>query len=123
MEVLPMLCCRRLHSVLPLAAAFLSGGLYGVAPAHAANHSDSQGVSKQTEGNYQIQGLTRQIETTYQVKVLRIREALHDGRPVFIVTVMNAGGNFNEAFQVNTLMVDRRSGKLVSQFRPAMSGR
>jgi hypothetical protein len=55
--------------------------------------------------------------------VLRVREALYDGRSVYIVTVMNPGGDFNEAFQVNTLMVDRRSGKLVSQFRPAMSGR
>ncbi len=35
---------------------------------------------------------------------------------------MNPPGNFNEALQVNTLMVDRQTGELVPQFRHAPSG-
>ena len=42
----------------------------------------------------------------------------YDGRAVFLVTVMNPGGDFNEAFQVTTLAVDVETGKLVSGYRP-----
>jgi len=58
-----------------------------------------------------------QIETDWGVRVLRVVADEQDGAPVFLVRVMNPGGNYNEAFQVNTLVVDRRTGKLVLQFR------
>ncbi len=62
------------------------------------------------------------ITRDHGVEVLRIRADTLDGRAVFLVTVMNPGGNFNEAFQVNTLAVDAETGRLVPQFRHNPSG-
>ena len=59
----------------------------------------------------------RQIEEAYGVEVLKVREGELDGRAVWLVTVMNPGGDFNEAFMVTTLAVDRETGQLVSTFR------
>lgn len=64
----------------------------------------------------------RSLEQAYNVTVLRIRQVDHEGQPAFVVTMMNPGGNFNEAFQVNTVLVDADSGKLISQFRHRTSG-
>lgn len=62
------------------------------------------------------------VERDYGVQVLRIRPDTDDGRNVFLVTVMNPPGDFNEAFQVNTLMVDAETGQLVLQYRHGPSG-
>ena len=66
--------------------------------------------------------VTAQIEARFPVKVLRVRESAEYGEPAYAVTVMNVGGNFNEAFQVNTIMVDRRTGELLPQFRHLPAG-
>ncbi len=57
------------------------------------------------------------IERDYGVQVLRVSPGTADGRNVFMVTVMNPPGDFNEAFQVNTLVIDAETGRLVPQFR------
>ncbi len=62
------------------------------------------------------------IERDYGVQVLRVSPGTADGRNVFMVTVMNPSGDFNEAFQVNTLVVDAETGRLVPQFRHLPSG-
>lgn len=62
------------------------------------------------------------IEERYGVEVLRIEKAENDGLPVFIMRVMNAAGDFNEAFQVNVLVMNRRNGELVPQFHHGASG-
>ncbi len=62
------------------------------------------------------------IAKEFGVKVLRVRPAKADGRKVFVVTVMNPGGDFNEAFQINTIVVDAGTGKLVPRFRHRASG-
>lgn len=62
------------------------------------------------------------LEADYGVRVLRVDSDERDGVPVFVVRVMNPGGNFNEAFQVNVLVLDRRTAKLVPQFRHESSG-
>lgn len=62
------------------------------------------------------------IEKTYDVKVLRIQEGEQGDRSVYRVTFMNHGGNDNAAFQVNTIVVDAETGKLVPQFRHLVSG-
>lgn len=59
----------------------------------------------------------RQIASDYNVKVLRVKPGRIDGRAVWLVTVMNPGGNYNEAFQVSTLAVDQANGRLVPSFR------
>ncbi len=62
------------------------------------------------------------IAEAYGVTVLRVVPAKEDGRSAFRVMIMNPGGDFDEAFQVNTLLVDAESGKLVSGFRHRASG-
>ena len=66
--------------------------------------------------------IQRKFETEYGVTVLRIREISDNGKPVFAVTVMNPGGNFNEAYQVNTVAVDPETGELISQYRSKTNG-
>ncbi len=62
------------------------------------------------------------ITEAYGVSVLKIVAAEDEGRTVYWVTIMNPGGDFDEAFQVNTLLVDADTGKLVSGFRHRASG-
>ena len=62
------------------------------------------------------------IEATYGVRALKVRSGEIDGRDVWLITVMNPGGDSNSAFQVNTLAVDKESGQLVPSFRHGTSG-
>lgn len=66
--------------------------------------------------------IAKKLEDAYGVKVLRIRSGEVDGAPVYVVTVMNPAGNYNAAFQVSTLAVDKASGELVPQFRQTPTG-
>ncbi len=62
------------------------------------------------------------VVEAYGVEVLKVRLAALDGRQVFLVTMMNPGGDFNEAFQVSTIAIDVESGEPVSGFRHRASG-
>jgi hypothetical protein len=53
------------------------------------------------------------IEGSYPVQVLKVTEGEVDGQAVWLLTVMNDGGDFNEAFQVNTLAISKADGTLV----------
>ncbi len=53
------------------------------------------------------------IERDFGVEVLKVGPAKNIGPQVMAVTVMSPPGDFNEAYQVNTLAVDARTGKLV----------
>ncbi len=64
----------------------------------------------------------RQIEEAYDVEVLRVREGEIDGRGVWLVTVMLPPGDFNTAFMVSNLAIDRQTGDLVPSFRHRASG-
>ena len=66
--------------------------------------------------------VSERIEATFGVRVLRVRRAENAGRSSYAVTVMNPGGNYNEAYQVSTLMVEPESGELISQFRHLPAG-
>jgi hypothetical protein len=92
------------------ALAFAIGALAALAPVGVARAQ----VAAEDAG--------RQIAKAYDVKVLKVREGDIDGRPVWYVTVMNPGGDFNEALQVTTLAVDRQTGQLVPSFRHRASG-
>lgn len=72
-----------------------------------------------TEDEAQV---ANKLQKAYGVKILRIRPGQIDGKPVYIVTVMNPAGNSNAAFQVTTLAVDKNSGELVSQYRQTPTG-
>lgn len=60
--------------------------------------------------------VAQKIEKEFKVKVLRVEPMTEDGKPIFAVTVMSAGGNWNHAFQVNTIAVDAETGQPVVQF-------
>ena len=92
---------------LLLAALMVGGGISLSAPAWAAMSADEVAAA---------------IAEAYGVTVLRVVPATDDGRSVFRLTIMNPGGDFDEAFQVNTLLVDAETGKLVSGFRHRASG-
>ena len=64
----------------------------------------------------------RQVETRYGVKVLRIRPMTEQGRSAFAVTIMNPGGDFNEAFQVNAIVIDAETGRPIIQSRQGPGG-
>ena len=64
----------------------------------------------------------KQVAETYNVEVLRVRAGTIDGRKVWLVTVMQPGGNSNGAFQVHVLAVDEESGALVPSFRHHADG-
>jgi hypothetical protein len=64
----------------------------------------------------------RQIEESYDVEVLGVREGEIDGRAVWLVTVMLPPGDYNTAFMVSNLAIDRQTGDLVPSFRHRESG-
>tara|TARA_B100001758_G_C18212383_1_gene505816 strand:+ start:354 stop:668 length:315 start_codon:yes stop_codon:yes gene_type:complete len=63
------------------------------------------------------------IEKEYDAKVLKMFIGKDQGKPVYFVRVMFNGGNYNTAFQVNTIVIDAISGKRLPQFRHGSSGR
>ena len=63
------------------------------------------------------------VEKDYDVKVIKITPGTDAKRPVFFVKIMYNGGNFNTAFQINTIVIDAGSGKRIPQFRHGSSGR
>jgi hypothetical protein len=62
------------------------------------------------------------VAETYGVEVLKTEEGEVDGQPVWLVTVMEPGGNTNSAFRVATLAVSKETGQLVPAFRHRSSG-
>lgn len=90
-----------------IAAALVAVALSFPLPALAAMNADQ---------------VKAKVAKAFGVKVLKVRPGKADGRKVFVVTVMNPGGDFNEAFQVSTIVVDVETGKLVSGYRHRASG-
>ena len=93
--------------IAALTATALLGFTLASAPARAEMSADA---------------VKAQVETAYGVKVLRVKKVEIDDRAVYRVTVMYPGGNYNTAFQVNTLLVDAATGKEISTFRHLPSG-
>lgn len=90
-----------------LTVAGLVSGSLSVAPARAQVDRDQAAAN---------------IARDYDVEVLRVRPGEIDDMPVWFVTVIRPGGNFNTAFQVTTLAVDQASGELVPAFRHGPNG-
>ena len=62
-------------------------------------------------------------EKSYDVRVLKIYADKENGKNVFRVKVMYNGGDWNTAFQVNTIVIDAETGERVAQFKHQSSGR
>lgn len=71
------------------------------------------GIGVPAQAELTNQQVMEKIEQDFGVKVLKVQPAKDIGGNVLAVTVMNPPGDFNEAFQINTLAVDKRSGELV----------
>jgi len=67
--------------------------------------------------------ITAAIEKSYDVRVLKIYADKENGKSVFRVKVMYNGGDWNTAFQVNTIVIDAETGERVAQFKHQSSGR
>ena len=68
------------------------------------------------------QGAAKAVAERFGVKVLSARRADENGRAVYDLTVMRAGGDFDDAYGVETLTVDAKTGELLPQFRNETSG-
>jgi hypothetical protein len=66
--------------------------------------------------------ITAEIEKSRGLKVLKLQETTVDGRPVYLVTVMNNGDNTNSAFQVQRVFIDAQTGAPISTFRHGSTG-
>ncbi len=66
--------------------------------------------------------ITAELEKSRGVKVLRLQETQVDGRMAYIVSVMNAGGDSNSAFQVERILVDAETGAAVPTYRHGPTG-
>lgn len=62
------------------------------------------------------------VAERFGVQVLKVREGTLDGRPVWLVTTMNPGGDSNSAFVVSTVAVDAESGEPVRAVQPIETG-
>ncbi len=94
--------------LLLVAAAVLAAMVAGRPSAVAAEVSEQQ--------------VRANIAKVFGVRVLKLRRTRVAGKDAYLVTVMNPGGNFNEAFQVSTLAVDAETGRLIPAFRHRASG-
>lgn len=63
----------------------------------------------------------KRIEKDFGVQVLNVAAATDAGAPAFAVTTINPAGA-QMPFQVNTIVVDAKSGQLVAQYRHLRSG-
>jgi len=64
----------------------------------------------------------KQVEESFSVEVLKVRDGMLDETEVWLVTFMVPGGNNNGAFQVNTVAVEKATGRLLPSFRHRSSG-
>ncbi len=97
--------CRSLLFAVGVAGAVLAAP--AVVPAQAAISGEAAG---------------KQLAERFGVRVLQVRAGERAGRKVWLVTVMQPGGNRNNAFQVNLLAVDQETGELVSSFQHGADG-
>ncbi len=79
-------------------------------------------VSSAADAQVTARQASRQFAESYGVQVLKVRTSKIDGKRVYVLTVMNPKGDFNEAFQVNTVAVDADTGNLIAGFRHRRSG-
>ena len=66
--------------------------------------------------------VTAEIEKSGGLKVLKVQETTVEGRPAYLVTVMNSGGNTNSAFQVERVLIDAQTGAAIPTFRHGATG-
>jgi len=79
-------------------------------------------VSSAADAQVSARQASQQFAASYGVQVLKVRGAEIDGKRVYLLTVMNPKGDFNEAFQVTTVAVDADTGNLIAGFRHRSSG-
>ena len=74
------------------------------------------------QGQLGADAVKQRVEKEFGVSVLNVQPVTEGGGSAYAITVMNPGGSFNEAFQVNTIVVDAATGQRILQFRHLQSG-
>lgn len=97
--------CLRLAAILACVSVLTTAPLVSTALAAVSEDAAAQRIAER-----------------FGVEVLKVRAGERDGRQVWLVTVMQPGGNRNNAFQVHVLAVDQETGDLVSSFQHGSSG-
>lgn len=97
-----------------ISGSFMALVLAGVLAAAPVLPAAQAGVSQEAAA--------KSIAERFGVEVLKVRAGERDGRNVWLVTVMQPGGDRNNAFQVHFLAVDQESGELVSSFQHHAEG-
>jgi hypothetical protein len=77
---------------------------------------DAQAALRPELGEDEIRAIVRQ---SLGVEILRVEVVEHEGAPAYAITVMNPGGDRNDAFRVATLLFDGATGSLLGQQSPA----
>lgn len=62
------------------------------------------------------------VEEAYGVTVLKAEPVETEAGPAYKVVMMNPGGDRNDAFAVNTILVDAATGRKIPAFRHRTSG-
>ena len=81
------------------------------------------GITATASATMSKRTIQAKIEKEYDAKVIKMFIGNDMGRSVYFVRVMFKGGNYNTAFQVNTIVIDAKTGKRLPQFRHGASGR
>lgn len=124
----PAVHARRIGALLGLAGLAVLPGTCAVAQEPSADElidrvrqiqgeAESAAQAPQPElGEEEIRAI---VSESLGVEVLRVEVVEHEGAPAYAITVMNPGGNRNDAFRVATLLFDGASGSLLGQQSPA----
>lgn len=72
--------------------------------------------------NMNADQIKQRIESDYGVTVLRVEEVSDQERSAFAVTTMKSGGDYDDAYQVNTVVADPETGGLIRQYRHTANG-
>ncbi len=105
------------YSVIRKTRFLWTGVAAGLALAIAVVGSPASAQSDLSEDQ-----VKRKVESAYGVTVLRVEKISNRGPAFFAVTAMNGPGDFSDAFQVNTVAVDPKTGDLIRQYRHTSSG-
>jgi hypothetical protein len=97
---------------LPLGAWLAIGALVLLPGMPAAQEGSAQAPTRPQIGEDEMRAI---VQESLGVEILRVEVVEHDGEPAYAMTVMNPGGDQNDAFRVATLLFDGATGSLLGQ--------
>jgi hypothetical protein len=96
----------------PVGAWLAIGALVVLTGMPAAQEQSAQATLQPDLGEEEMRAI---VAESLGVEILRIEVVERDGEPAYAITVMNPGGDRNDALRVATLLFDGASGSLLGQ--------